>query len=113
MVANDDDIKFTVMTRSTITNSKQFTPFEVTVDRYDTMTTLRERVVMYCHGNYDIAMDKLGDMTLNIVDGDKRKGIFNTDADEMEVGVFLYDHNFVPPFTLIMPLNTQGVGGGT
>ena len=113
MVANDDDIKFTVMTRSAGTNPKQFSPFEVIVDKYDTMTTLRERIAMYCHGSWDIATDKLAEASLSIVDGDKRKGAFKTDADEVEVGTFMEDHDFVPPFTIIMPLNTHGVGGGT
>ena len=114
MVLKEDDIEFIVLTRSAGTNPKKFAPFTITVDKYDTMAILREQIVVYCHSAHDINMDKIGNTTLKIVDGQKHSAVFPIGDDDIEIGNFMHNHDLlVAPFTIVMPLNTEGVGGGT
>ena len=115
MVFKEDDIEFVVITRSAATNSKQFAPFNIIVDKYDPMAIIREKIALFCHSAYDLTEDKLANATLNIVDKSKSyTAILYPEHDDMEIDEFLGKHLMVgKKFKIVMPLNTEGVGGGT
>ena len=113
MVLKEDDIEFVVITRSAATNPLQFAPFNIIVDKYDPMAIIREKIVFKCHTSYDIAMDKLVNANLKIV-AESYTAIFRPEHDDMEIDEFLGKHLMVgKKFKIVMPLNTEGVGGGT
>ena len=113
MVLKEDGIEFVVITRSAATNPLQFAPFNIIVDKYDPMEIIREKIVFKCHGPYDIPMDKLVNANLKIV-AESYTAIFRPDHDDMEIDEFLGKHLMVgKKFKIVMPLNAEGVGGGT
>ena len=111
-----DVIKFVVITRSASTNRNEFAPFTISMDMIDPMHTIREKIVLYCHSSYDIAedqLDKLFVAKLKIVDSNKRSMMFKQDDDNMKVEDFIEKHQLLEPYQIVMPLNFEGVGGGT
>ena len=110
-----DDIHFIVITRSTATNPKDVKtqPFVVVVGKTDPMLNIREKIVIYCHSTHDIETDKMVDAKLKIVDVNKRTMLFTNEHDSTAVKKYLCEHGLKAPYKIIMPLNFEGVGGGT
>ena len=77
------------------------------------MLTIREKIVFFCHSTYDISTDKLESAKLKIVGCNKRSKVFKVEDDDTEVDDFIKMNELSAPYQIIMPLNFEGVGGGT
>ena len=107
---DDNNIKFMFLTRSSTANSQEFDPFPLYVKPLDEMKILREKAINYCHSATDIAMDKLASIRLNVKGG--RVVPFKKIDNDLLVKDFLDKYDLTPPLFVIMPLNTEMVGGG-
>ena len=108
-----DRIKFMILTRSSTVNCAEYDPFPVYVDRLDKMKTVREKAINYCHSDTDVSMDKLATTKLKMHYGEKNTVPFHKTHTELTVQDYVTKYDIKPPFSVIMPLTSEMVGGGS